>query len=94
MPRKPSSVYIIVESPTSVHMAAPGGPIAGLGLTNLQAWRVPLNDGDTVEQAVERTYQQHPIGSTVVAIEDSKVTAYRVGLTLDEVDDPRLPQEE
>lgn len=88
MPRKPSSVYIIVENPTVQSTATPGMPTTGL-----QCWRIPLNDGDTVEQAVERCYQAHPIGSTVVAIEDTKVTAYRVGLTLDEVDDPRLPEE-
>lgn len=76
MPRKPSSVFVITQQ------AGPGGPV--------QAYREPLNDLQDVDQIVARHYMQHPVGTMVFVVEDTKVDAYMVGLKLDPIDDPRL----
>lgn len=89
MPRKPSSIYLIVEHPSSTVSPTPTMPA-----TALQAWRLPLEDGEEPEDAAKRGYEQHPIGSTVVWVEDTKVEAKRVGLTLEDIDDIRLDQDE
>jgi hypothetical protein len=84
VPRKPSSVFVIVEHPNAT-TATPGTPPTGL-----QAWRVELGDRDPADVARD-TYTAHPIGTVVYVVEDTKTAAYRVELTLDEIDDPRLP---
>src|ERR1051325_10775412 len=88
MPRKPSSVFFLVENPASTVQGVPSMPA-----TQLQAWRLELGD-DEVEDVVKRHYADHQIGSRIYVVEDTKVTAYEVGLTLDEVDDARLGQDE
>lgn len=84
MPRKPSSLFVLVEP-----------PVAQLGQnpTAAQAYRYRLDDSATAEQILEREYQRHPAGSTVYVVDDTKVDAYTVGLRLDPVDDPRLDEE-
>lgn len=80
MPRKPSSVFVIVDQQ------------GGSYNTPLTAYREPL-EGTTVEQIVEAHYGQHPVGSRIFVIEDTKVEAKDVGLRLTDVDDPRLDDE-
>jgi hypothetical protein len=58
--------------------------------TQLQCWRIPLPDDTTPNQLIEQHLQAQPLGTTMYAVDDTKVTAYQVGLKLDEVDDPRL----
>lgn len=66
----------------------------GMSATNLQAWRLPLTDDDTPEQLAERQLEAQPLGTTLYLIEDTKATAYHVGLKLREIEDPRLNDEE
>jgi hypothetical protein len=87
-PRKPSSVFLITEHP-SLSTTPPGMPP-----TTLQAWRLPLTDDTTIEQVVEQHLQAQPLGTTMWVIDDTKATAYKVGLKFDEIDDARLNQEE
>ena len=82
MPRKPSSVFLITESP-----APPGIPTGGA----LSVRRVPLEDGQDAQAVAEQHLLQTPLGATVYFIEDTKVDAYTVHPTLEPVDDPRLP---
>jgi hypothetical protein len=84
MPRKPSSIFLITEHPTTTTQP-PGMPP-----TQLQCWRIPLPDDTTPEQLIEQHLHAQPIGTTMYVVDDTKVTAYRAGLTLNEVDDPRL----
>lgn len=79
MPRKPSSVFVIT---------IPQQGSAG------QVYREPLTDTETLEQIVARHYMQHPLGTDVFVVEDTKVDAYKIGLSLEPVDDPRLEQPE
>lgn len=85
MPRKPSSVFVIVD----IH-ADTGGSFTGQ--MPLQAYREPL-DGTTVEDIVEAHYSQHPVGSRIFVVEDTKVDAHQVRLQLEPIDDPRLDEE-
>lgn len=87
-PRKPSSVFLIVEHPNSQVQQADMPP------TGWQAWRLPLEGDDDVKSVAERFYARQPIGSRVWIVEDTKVEAFDVGLTLTPVDDPRLGQDE
>jgi len=59
----------------------------------LVAYREPL-DGTTVDEIVAAHYGQHPVGSRIFVVEDTKVEAKDVGLKLSDVDDPRLDDEE
>lgn len=79
MPRKPSSVFVIVQPSMSNGQAT--------------AYREPLDENNTVESILERHYQNHPVGSVVFVVEDTKVTGYTIGLELVELDDPRLDEE-
>jgi hypothetical protein len=79
MPRKPSSVFVIAQ-------AATGGPI--------QAYREPLTDIEDVEAIVARHYMQHPVGTSIFVVEDTKADAYVVGLKLEPIDDARLSEDE
>ena len=88
MPRKPSSIFLIAEHPTSTTQPA------GMPATTLQAWRLPLDDDTTPEQLVEQHLQAQPLGTKLYVVEDTKVEAYHVGLELREIDDPRLGQDE
>lgn len=85
MPRKPSSLFVLVEPPVSLYGSNP--PPA-------QAYRYRLDDNTTLEQIVEAEYHRHPAGSLIYVIEDTKVDAHRVGLHLDAVDDARLQDQE
>lgn len=85
MPRKPSSVFVVVEPPATQYGQMP---------TAAQAFRYRLDDSTSLEKIIEAEYQRHPAGSVVYVVEDTKVDAYTVGLKLDQIDDPRLPDEE
>lgn len=87
-PRKPSSVFLITEHPNTTT------PNPGMPATNLQAWRLPLQEDAIPETLLEQHLQtQHP-GTTIWIVEDTKATAYKVGLKLDEIEDARLNQDE
>jgi hypothetical protein len=88
MPRKPSSIFLIIEHPTLTNMPA------GMPTTQLQVWRLPLTDDVTQEQVIEQHLHAQSIGTVMYVVDDTKVTAYRAGLKLDEVDDARLDQGE
>lgn len=81
MPRKPSSVFVLVATPSQV-TGQPGGQYT--------AWRVPLADGQQIEDVVKAHYTAQPVGSRLFVVEDTKVDAFEVGLTLETVEDPRL----
>jgi hypothetical protein len=83
LPRKPSSVFVLTEPPGQT------GPRIGV-----QGYRVRLDDNTDVEAAVGRVYGAVAAGTRVYVVEDTKVDAYVVGLRLEQVDDPRLPDEE
>lgn len=80
MPRKPSSVFVIIQPQVS----------NGTGLIAAQAYRYVLRDGMSVEDVVAANFAQHPAGTRVFVVEDTKVDAYDVGVQLNGVDDPRL----
>lgn len=84
MPRKPSSVFLIAEAPNAATNHA------GMRGSSLQAWRLPLHDDESLKDVVKARYAQQPVGTTLYVVEDTKVTAYTVGLRLDEVADARL----
>lgn len=81
MPRKPSSVFVIVDQ-----IGQPNGP--------LTAYREPLDDLNDLDSIVEAHYQQHPAGARIFVVEDTKVDAKDVRVRLEDVDDPRLQDEE
>jgi hypothetical protein len=76
MPRKPSSVFVITQ------------PQGNTGPT--QAYREPLTDIEDVDRIVARHYLQHPVGTQIFVVDDTKVDAYTINLTLEPIDDPRL----
>jgi hypothetical protein len=84
MPRKPSSVFLIAEDPNSTVQHE------GMPPTQLRAWRLPLTDDTDAEQVAKAHYRTQPIGTRLFVVDDTKLDAYEVGLTLDPVDDPRL----
>ncbi len=86
MPRKPSSVFVIAATPSQATS------VAGLPPSQHTAWRIPLKDGEDPKAVAYRHYREHPIGTTIYVVEDTKVDAWQVGLTLDEVDDARLEE--
>jgi hypothetical protein len=84
MPRKPSSLFVLVEPAISQ---------IGQNPTPAQAYRFRLDETTSTEDILEREYQRHPAGSRVFVVEDTKVDAYTVGVKLEPVDDPRLEEE-
>jgi hypothetical protein len=85
LPRKPSSVFVIVAPQPADDSAVQ---------TSAQAYRYRLDDNTSVDQVVERNFQSHPAGTRIFVVEDTKLDAYDVGVQLSPVDDPRLSEEE
>jgi hypothetical protein len=83
MPRKPSSIWVIVEP------ANQGGTM----VSGFQVKRIELM-GREPEQAAEQFLQTAPLGATVHFIEDTKVKSYKVNVSLDEIDDARIGHED
>jgi hypothetical protein len=84
LPRKPSSVFVIV---------APQAVQTGQAQSSAQAYRYRLDDNTTVEQIVERNFQSHPAGTEIFVVEDTKVDGFTVGVQLNPIDDPRLQED-
>lgn len=85
MPRKPSSIFLIVEPKTDLGAAAPN-----LGL---KAYRLPLAEGDDADRVAAAYYAGEPAGTRFYLIDDTKADAREVRLELAAVEDPRLEQE-
>jgi hypothetical protein len=79
MPRKPSSIWVIVEP------ANQGGTM----VSGFSVQRIELLNREP-EVAAEQFLQSAPLGATVYFIEDTKVTAKRVRVALEDIDDPRI----
>lgn len=77
-------MFLIAEDPNSTAQHE------GMPPTQLRAWRLPLTDDTDAEQVAKAHYQTQPIGTRLYVVDDTKVDAYDVGLTLNAVDDPRL----
>lgn len=74
------------RKPSSVFVIAEaGGPV-------LQAWRIPISDDSNIETIVQQQLLQAGLGVAYV-VEDTKVSAYKASSTLEQIDDPRLPDE-
>jgi hypothetical protein len=84
MPRKPSSVFVFAETSAGT----------GAAVVPLQAARVPLQDGEEPLEAAKRGLPSQPADTTIYVVEDTKVTGYRSAVTLEEIDDPRLGQDD
>jgi hypothetical protein len=83
LPRKPSSVFVIVAP----QVGLPGQPNLAA-----QAYRYPLGD-QSLEQVVQAHYAQHPAGTEIFVVDDTKVDGYTVGVQLNPIDDPRLQED-
>jgi hypothetical protein len=79
MPRKPSSIWVIVEPANQGGTMVSGFTVKRIELLN----REP-------EVAAEQFLQTAPLGATVHFIEDTKVKTFRVNVSLEEVDDARI----
>jgi hypothetical protein len=83
MPRKPSSIWVVVEP------ANQGGTM----VSGFQVKRIELM-GREPEQAAEQFLQTAQLGATVHFIEDTKVKSKRVCVRLEDIDDARIGHED
>jgi hypothetical protein len=83
MPRKPSSIWVIVEPANQGGTMVSGFTVQRIELLN----REP-------EVAAEQFLQSAPLGATVHFIEDTKVNSYRVRVSLEEIDDARIGRDQ
>lgn len=87
MPRKPTSVFVIVEPANAAVAAAQNN--------GLRVWRVPYSeDASPAEMLAAATQTAWPAGTAFYLVDDARVTKHRVELQVADVDDPRLGVEE
>ena len=80
MATKPKGVYVIASQSPGSNRQVEGQPP-----TTLNAWYVPLEQGETLAEATERAYKDFGISQRITVISDSNATTYDVAATLREV---------